>query len=152
MCMGVAGLGLILPGISFASTLNFIVTGSGYTLLFDPHGSGPSELPPSYDYHAYDCRIGDKPTMPVVVFTPPPPPKIVSTPVDPNPPAIFPKPPTGGTNPPSNPPAGLPIVNPVGPGPSPDAVPLPAPSAMAGAGLAAAAIFYGLRSRRYARA
>jgi hypothetical protein len=135
---GIAGICLIIPGVSVASTVSFEVTGSGYTLLFDPQGSGPSTLPPSYDYRSYDCRIGSKPTL-VVVFTPPP--KTETFPGDNNPPA-GPK---------------LPVIQPVIPDPivcptNPAAVPLPASSEMAGAGLAVAAIFSWMRSRRAARA
>jgi hypothetical protein len=136
LCAGVAGICLILPGISTASTVNFEVTGPGYTVLFDPQGSGACSLPPSYDYRSYDCRIGSKPT-PVVVYTPPP--KIETyPPVVNNPPA--------GPNLPVNQPI---ITEPVCPVPS---APLPASSVMGGAGLAMVAIFSWMRSRRPARA
>jgi hypothetical protein len=133
---GIAGICLIVPGVSVASTVSFEVTGSGYTLMFDPQGSGPSALPPSYDYRSYDCRIG-KPIY--VVYTPPP--KTQTFP------------------PTNNPPAGpkLPVIQPVVPDPiicptNPAAVPLPASSEMAGVGLAIAAIFSWMRSRRTAHA
>lgn len=146
LSIGVAGICLILPGVSVASTINFEVTGSGCTLLFDPHSSGPTQLPSPCYYRAYNCRIGDKPTLPVVVFTPPPP-KIVTIPDDPNPPTC-PKTPDTGPKTPDNPP----VIVPVGPSPCPVAVPLPASSAMAGAGLAFAVICSWIRSRRQARA
>lgn len=136
LCAGVAGICLILPGISVASTVNFEVTGSGYSVLFDPQGSGPCSLPPSYDYRSYDCRIGSKPTY--IVFTPPP------------------KPPTfpANNNPPTDP--NLPVTQPIITEPicptNPPAAPLPASSAMAGVGLAITAIFSWMSSLRPARA
>jgi hypothetical protein len=134
---GIAGVCLILPGICAASTVDFEVTGPGYTLLFDPQGSGPSTLPPTGDYRSYDCRIGSKPA-PVVVFTAPP--QTETFPKDNNPP--------DGPDLPINQPI---ITDPVCPT-SPVSMPLPPSSAMAGAGLAIAAMFSWMRSRRPARA
>jgi hypothetical protein len=129
----------MIPGVSLASTINFEVTGSNYTLLFDPQGSGPSTLPPSCDYRSYDCRIGK---TPVVLFTPPP--VIYTNPTHDNPPVEPPKGPTPPTNQPVNPEPTCPT--------DPASVPLPASSEMAGAGLAVAAMFSWMRSRRVARA
>jgi hypothetical protein len=132
---GVAGVCLILPGVCAASTINFEVTGSECTLLFDPQGSGPSTLPPTGDYRSYDCRIGQTP-VPVVVFTPPP--KIETYPVDNKPPAD------------PNLPVNQPIIaeSPT----CPASAPAPASSGMAGVGLAVAAFFSRMRARRLARA
>jgi hypothetical protein len=69
-----AGALLILPGISGASTLDFETNGSQNTLLFDPSGCNPSNLPQTGFYRSYDCRIGGKVTFPTITFTPPPPP------------------------------------------------------------------------------
>jgi hypothetical protein len=138
---GIAGLCLMIPSVSVASTISFEVTGSQYTLLFDPQGGGPSTLPPSCDYRSYNCRIGQKPVQ--VVFTTPP--VIYTNPIDIKPPGNPPK----GPNPPVNQPiTPEPIVCPT----DPASVPLPASSEMAGAGLAVAAMFSWIRSRRLARA
>jgi hypothetical protein len=136
---GLAGICLMLPAASFASTIDFEVTGSGYSVMFDPQGNGPSELPLAYTYRSYDCRIGSKPVF--VVFTPPK--------TNPNPPVIH-------NTPPSNPEPPIvtpPIVTPPDGNPTcPAAVPLPPSSQMAGVGVVLAAIGAWVRSRRVARA
>jgi len=141
---GAAGLCLLLPGISLASTLNFECAGSQYTLLFDPRGCNPSQLPKGNFYRSYDCRIGDK-YQPVIIFTP-----VVKTP------PIVNDPPKDSTLPkPNDPPQGNDPVNPVVPilpPACPASVPLPAPSEMAGAGLAATALLSWIRARRQVRA
>lgn len=160
---GAAGVCLILPGICAASTVSFVTSGSDYTLLFDPQGSGPSQLPTSFYYRAYDCRIGSKP-QPVVTFTPPsnqnhtpnitpptnnPPannPPLDNPPTDDSPAPGNNNPPPGNQNPPANPPTN--VLPPLPPPCNPVAVPLPDPAAMSGAGLGIAFIARWIRARR----
>jgi hypothetical protein len=175
---GAAGLLMTIPGMTRASVLTFESCGSQYTLLFDPQGSGSSDLPSSCYYRSYDCVIGNKPVYPTIVFTPPPPPKgnnqkpggnnnnnnnnnnhnnNPSNPGgnnNPPPPNNGPTNPTNGdVNPPDNGP-----TTPTGGGDmggggcDPASVPLPDPAAMSGVGLAGTAIFRWLRSRKGARA
>jgi len=133
---GLAGLCLAFPSLSVASTVNFETSGSQCTLLFDPQGCDPSQLPPSGFYRSYDCRIGRK-YQPVVIFTKPIVPVIPPPHYDP---------------PKGNPPINNPVVPPINPPSNPCSVPLPASSEMAGAGLVAAALLSQIRSRRPARA
>jgi hypothetical protein len=173
---GAAGLLMTLPGITKASVLTFEISGSQYELLFNPQGSGSSNLPGSCFYRSYNCVIGSKPVYPTIIFTPappPPPPKGGNTnpggktPGNPNnnnppnpggnnnpPPNNVPtNPPGGNNNPPDNggtdPTGG---GNMGGGGCDPAAVPLPDPAAMSGIGLAGTAIFRWFRSRKAARA
>ncbi|MGA2439889.1 MAG: hypothetical protein ABSH08_02940 [Tepidisphaeraceae bacterium] len=160
LCASAAGLLLMLPGISVASQVDFVSSGSQCTLFFDPCGSGNSDLPSPCYYRSYDCRIGSKPTLPDLVIT-----KYVhiikgST-------GNHDKG-TGGTNPGTtgttgdtgtsdNPVVTNPVVTPpvdsgVTDGTTAASVPLPAPLEMAGAGVAATMLFSWLRSRRHARA
>jgi len=138
---GVFGLCVATAGVSMASTVNFESVGSQCTLLFDPHGSSPSQLPSPCYYRSYDCRIGDKAV--VTVYLPPPPPHDQTIP--------------GGNNPPkgNNPPVITPTL-PLGNEPSgpccPASVPAPASSEMGLAGIVAAAVWSWLRARRQARA
>ena len=136
---GVLGLCLAVPGVSIASTVNFESAGSQCTLLFDPHGSSPSQLPSPCYYRSYDCRIGGKPV--VTVYLPPPPPHGQTIP--------------GGNDTPKG---NIPVITPTLPqgndpsGPCcPASVPAPASSEMGLAGIAAAAAWSWLRTRRQAR-
>ena len=148
-----AGLLLMLPSISVASQLDFVLSGSQCTLYFDPCGNGNSDLPSPCFYRGYDCRIGSKPTMPEIVFT-----KTVhidkssgnqgtgST----NPVTTVTTVTTGDTGTPGNPVVTNPVITPpVDSGSTTTAasVPLPAPFEMAGAGVAATMLFSWLRSR-----
>jgi len=169
---GAAGLLMTIPGMTRASVLTFESCGSQYTLLFDPQGSGSSDLPSPCFYRSYNCEIGSKPVYPTIVFTPPPPPKNTNhlpggnnpgnnnNPSNPGgnnnpPPNNPPSGPTGDINPPpdnggNNPPDGG--NNNPGGGCGTASVPLPDPGAMSAVGLAGTAIFRWLRSRKAARA
>jgi hypothetical protein len=146
--VGIAAVCFMLPGVSLASTVTYEANGSQYTLLIDPHGSAPSELPKSYDYRSYNCRIGDKPGTPTVVLQKSSP--VVTIPVINDPPAGDPPAgdPPAGNDPPADPPPVTDIIQ----TPPGAAVPLPAPASMAGVGLAVVAIFYWIRSLRQERA
>ena len=138
----------LAPGISAASTLDYVQNGSGYTVLFNPNGPGMDNLPPSFFYRSYNCRIGSKPVVITDIHVVPPPPK---TYVPPPPPS------DGGNTPPITidvPPPSDGITTPPGcdDGGSTASVPLPASSEMAGAGLAAVALASWYRARRLARA
>lgn len=149
---------LMLPGISMASNLDYTQSGSNYQVLFDPSGSGTKNLPPSFFYRSYDCRIGRKPVVvnnihivtppsnPGGTTPPPPPPTNDIIPPDPGgtTPAGVTPPPDGGNTPPYNGHGGC-------DGPM-AAVPLPASSEMAGLGLAGIALASWQRSRKLARA
>jgi hypothetical protein len=134
---GVAGLCLILPSVSPASTISFEVSGSDGTLLFDPSGCTPSQLPYGGYYRSYNCRIGEVPT-PVVILTQPP--KDTTIPNNP-------EPKNNNPNPPQNPPGNNDPTLPPNPAPC---VPAPASAAMSGLGLVATAIVARIRSRRRA--
>jgi hypothetical protein len=161
--VAIGGLLLAIPAMSMGSEITFNGSGSP---MFDPHGSGTGNLPASFFYRSYDCRIGSPPvTLTHNVTPPPPPPKIIIPP--PNNPGNGNPPDNGnppGNNPPGNPPTDstpIVIVPPAGPtlpdnnppdvAPTTAAVPLPAPSEMAGMGLAATTVFSWLRARRQAR-
>jgi hypothetical protein len=139
---GAAGICMLVPSMSRASTLDFEVTGSQYTVLFNPQGAGSCQLPRSYYYRSYDCRIGSKPVL--ITFTPPP----HNNPPVPNNPT--PQNNNNDPTPPQNP------VNPIDPVTPPHcdpaSVPLPDPSAMAGVGLGFTVLYRTIRARRQARA
>src|ERR1700691_2076450 len=91
---------LMIPGISAASSLDYEQSGSQYTVLFNPNGSGTDNLPPSFYYRSYDCRIGSKPVVipDLHVFVPPPPTGGTTTgTTDITTPPPPPPPPAGGT-------------------------------------------------------
>ncbi|HEY1923147.1 MAG TPA: hypothetical protein VGG44_10395 [Tepidisphaeraceae bacterium] len=147
---------LMLPGISLASNLDYVQSGSNYQVLFDPNGSGTNNLPKSFFYRSYDCRIGSKPVVINNIHivtppsnnggtTPPAPPTSDITPPD-----------TGGTTPSGvTPPPGNnnpPPHNPGGCDGNMAAVPVPASAEMAGAGLVMIALASWRRSRNVARA
>jgi hypothetical protein len=149
-CAG--GALMSLPAICGASTVTFEGTN---TLLFDPRGCSPSNLPSTCFYRAYDCRIGGKFTLPEVVYTTP---------------GSDDKGPKGGDNtppqqnfptnkPPCNPPQdNVPVIPPQGGDSCPPhhgqcaAVPVPDSAAMGGIGVAAMTLLTWLRARRQARA
>jgi hypothetical protein len=156
---------LMLPGISIASNLNYEQSGSNYTVLFDPNGSGTSNLPSSFFYRSYDCRIGSVPVVVnnVHIVTPPPPTGGTTPPpptggTTPPPPTNDVTPPdTGGTTPsntviPSGPSGNTPPYNQGGCDGPMAAVPLPASSEMASVGLVIIALGSWKRSRSLARA
>jgi hypothetical protein len=147
---------LMLPGISMASTLDYEQSGSKYTVLFDPNGSGGSNLPSSFFYRSYDCRIGSKPVVvnDVHIVIPPPPAGGTTPPPPTNditPPDSGGTNPSGTTIPPGNGGNTPPYTNPGGCD-GPMAVPLPASSEMAGAGLVVIALASWKRSRSLAHA
>jgi hypothetical protein len=154
---------LLLPGISMASSLDYVQSGSNYTVLFNPNGSGMDNLPASHFYRSYDCRKGSVPVVVnnvKVITTPPSNPGNNTPPPNTNTDNPTPPPTGGGDNTPpviTTPPAGgdsTPPVNPPGgcdPG-TMASVPLPASSEMAGAGVVAIALASWHRSRRLARA
>ncbi len=162
LCATAAAALLMIPGISAASSLDYEQSGSKYTVLFDPNGPGMDNLPPSFFYRSYDCRIGSKPVVvtDVHVIAPPPsggntgtPPADTNTtpPQDTSPAGYGPPPPTIVTPPP--PPTDI-VVNTPGndDGGSATVVPLPASSEMSGAGLAVIVLATWQRARRLARA
>jgi hypothetical protein len=166
LCATAAAALLMIPGISAASSLDYVQSGSSYTVLFDPNGSGLDNLPPSFFYRSYDCRIGSKPVVipDVHVVTPPPPstgntgtpPADTNTtpPQDTGPAGYGPPAPTIITIPPP-PTDTIVITSGNGDGGSTDTatvVPLPASSEMAGAGLAVIVLATWHRARRLARA
>src|ERR1700691_5977585 len=73
--MAAAAALFMIPGISAASSLDYVQSGSQCTVLFDPNGSGVDNLPASFFYRSYNCRIGSKPVVipNLHVVTPPPP-------------------------------------------------------------------------------
>jgi hypothetical protein len=151
-----AGALVSLPAICGASTVTFEGTN---TLLFDPRGCTPSNLPSPCFYRAYDCRIGGKFTLPKVVCPTTPGnsdgPKDNDNPGSNNPPhQTFPP-----NNPPQNPTQDTPPVNPPQCGSDPRkrgdphcaAVPAPDSAAMGSIGAAAIGLFAWLKARRQAR-
>jgi hypothetical protein len=144
-----------LPAICGASTVTF----EGNTLLFDPRGCTPSNLPSPCFYRAYDCKIGGKFTLPKVVFP--------NTPGNNNK-GDDDKPPSNNPPkqdfPPNNPPGNSgPDTPPVNPPQGEDdkcdhgdrhcaAVPAPDSAAMGGVGVVAIGLFAWVKTRRQARA
>ncbi|MGD0461970.1 MAG: hypothetical protein ABSB74_05740 [Tepidisphaeraceae bacterium] len=159
LCATAAAALLMIPGISAASSLDYVQSGSKYTVLFDPNGCGTDNLPPSFYYRSYDCRIGSKPVVvsDVHVVTAPPntggttPPGTGGT-TGSNTGGTTP-PDTGGTTPTGTTgPTLPPVITGNGGGGSSPVVPLPASSEMAGVGLAVIALATWHRARRLARA
>lgn len=132
---GAAGLCLMLPSLAPASTINFEIDGSQCTVLFDPSGSGCTQLPEGGNYRSYNCRLGNP--EPVIVFTVPP--KYGNIPQNNEPKNNNPDPPckTPGNCDPVTPPS-CPVAF----------VPAPAASEMSGVALAAIALVSAVRSRR----
>ncbi len=152
----VAAALFMIPGISAASNLDYEQSGSNYTVLFNPNGSGTSNLPKSYFYRSYDCKIGSKPVVVnnVKVIIPPPP---SGNTTPPPPPSGNTTPPPGNdtptiTNNPTPPPGdSTPPIGGCDPG-TMAAVPLPASSEMAGVGVVVIALASWQKARRHARA
>jgi hypothetical protein len=148
----------MLPGICAASSLDYVQSGSQCTVLFDPNGGSTDNLPASFYYRSYNCRIGSKPVVVanLHVVTPPSNPG-GTTPPPPPPPTQDVTPPSDGgttsiiTNTPPPPDTGTPSGS-GGCDGHMAAVPLPASSEMAGLGLAVIALASWQRSRSLARA
>jgi hypothetical protein len=151
----VAAALFMIPGISAASSLDYVQSGSNYTVMFDPNGSGTDSLPPSFYYRSYDVRRGSKPVVVTDLHVVTPPSNPGGTPPPPTQ-DVTPPPSDGGTptvtNNPTPPDTGTPPSDPGGCDGHMAAVPVPASSEIAGAGLAVIALASWQRSRRLARA
>jgi hypothetical protein len=147
----------MIPGISAASSLDYVQSGSNYTVMFDPNGSGTDSLPPSFYYRSYDVRRGGKPVVVTDLHVVTPPSNPGGTPPPPTQ-DVTPPPSDGGTTPiitNTTPPPDTGTTTSSGSGKCDGnmaAVPAPASSEIAGAGLAVIALASWQRSRRQARA